>query len=537
MRRSRAMRKLAWLAVCAGLIPACRSERIGGGGGATVSAVGESGARRLSRDEYDNTLRDILRDESRPGFSKLPEDVNDPFDNDYRTQQPSAVLVEAAETLALEAADRLIADPARRDAVVGCTPLSPADTECLRSFVEHFGRLALRRPLEAAEVQRLVAFSDFAVERGDFYAAVKMVVGALLQHPEFLYRVEIGTPVPGRPGVARLNDYEVATRLSYFLWGTTPDDSLLDLAGAGRLSKPEDVRAAAATMLEDPRARARVDRFHALWLGYHQLPHAAELTSAMRKESAALVERIVFDEKRPWTDVLTASETYVDANLAEVYGLEAPASGFEWMSYSGPGERAGLLSHGSFLSVNGKFGDTSPTQRGKLIRERLLCQTIPPPPPEVNVDEPPVSEASPCKWESYAAHREMGSCAGCHNHMDPVGFGLENFDQTGRWREHDNGLPECTIAGDGQLFGAGPNGEALPFNGPAQLGSVLLESGAVESCLVKQVFRFAAGRREQAEDMAFLDALDASFSANHRFDELLLEVVAAESFGYRKEEQ
>lgn len=498
--------------------------------------VGVSGARRLSRNEYDNTLRDLLLDPTRPGFAKLPEDVADPFDNEYSTQVPSSVLVEAAETLAFEAADRLLADPERRDAVVGCTPSATVDAACLRSFIEHFGRLALRRPLTSDEIDRYLGLESFAIEAGDFYASVRVVIAALLQHPEFLYRVEIGTPVEGRPGVFRLDDWEVASRLSYFLWGSAPSDELLDVAESGGLSTPEKVHAEALQLLADPRARERVDRFHALWLGYHQLPHAADLTASMRAETAALVERVVFDERRPWTDLFTSTETYVDANLAEIYGMTPPASGFEWQEYEGSIERAGLLSHGSFLSVAGKFGDTSPTQRGKLIRERLLCQTIPPPPPEANVDEPPTSETSPCKWDRYAAHRSVGSCASCHNQMDPVGFGLENFDQTGRWRAHDTGEPECVIAGDGELNGAGPGGAAITFNGPAELGSALLESGAMESCLVKQVFRFAAGRHEQLEDYPLLDQLDASFSETHRFDDLLLDVVTAEAFGYRQEE-
>lgn len=531
------MRTIAWLVVCAGLLPACKQKPADPA--PHVAGVGESGARRLSRNEYDNTLRDILLDESRSGYAKLPEDVNDPFDNDYLTQQTSAVLVEAVETLATEAAVRLLADPVKRDQVVGCTPTGTPDEDaaCLRSFVEHFGRLALRRPLREDEIERYLAFDAFADEGGDFYIAVKLVISAMLQNPEFLYRIEIGKPVSGRARMARLNDWEVATRLSYFLWGSTPDDALLDLAASGKLSTPEDVRLAAVRLLEDPRARERVDRFHALWLGYHQLPHASDLTASMRTETGALVERIVFEEDRPWTDLFTSTETYLDANLAEIYGMTPPSSGFAWQPYEGPGERAGILSHGAFLSVAGKFGDSSPTQRGKLIRDRLLCQVIPPPPPDVNVDEPPTSETSPCKWDRYAEHRESGSCAGCHNQMDPVGFGLENFDQTGRWRAHDNGEPDCIITGDGELFGAGPNGETIPFNGPAELGGALLQSGAVESCLVKQVFRFAAGRREQPEDGPFLDMLDASFSESHRFEALLLDVVTAKAFGYRMEEE
>src|SRR5262245_59826070 len=206
----------------------CLAAITGCGEDTEISGVGKTGLRRLSRTEYDNALRDLLRDESRSGFAKLPEDVSDPFDNDYTTQQASAVLIEAAETLAFEAAARLLADPAKRDAVVGCTPTGPGDGGCLRSFVGHFGRLALRRPLTAEEVDRYAAFSEYAVEGNDFYIAVGMVIGALLQDPEFLYHVEIGGDRTA--GLRRLGDYEVASRLSFFVWSSTPDDALLDLA-------------------------------------------------------------------------------------------------------------------------------------------------------------------------------------------------------------------------------------------------------------------------------------------------------------------
>lgn len=524
--------KNTWPVVCLALVLfACGQDTVD-----NVTGVGKTGARRLSRVEYDNTLRDLLLDDSRSGFAKLPEDVNDPFDNDFSTQQPSGVLVESAETLAFEAAERLLADPVKRDQVVGCTPIGPEDADCLRSFITHFGRLALRRPLTTEEVDRYLAFGEFAIEGGDFYIAAGMVITALLQDPEFLYRVEIGKPVSGRPGLYRLGDYEVGTRLAYFIWGSTPDDELLDLAEQGQLSTPEGVRLAAMRLLADPRARERIDRFHALWLGYHQLPHAADLTSSMRTETGKLIERVIFDEGRPWTDLFTSTETYVDARLAALYGMPEPAEGFAWQSYEGPGQRRGILSHGSFLSVAGKFGDTSPTQRGKLIRERLLCQVVPPPPPDVNVDEPPMSPTSTCKYDRYEAHRSNGSCAGCHQQMDPVGFGLENYDQTGRWRAHDNDDETCTIAGDGQLFGVGEDGVAVDFNGPAELGTVLVESGLVEACLVTQVYRFAMGHREHEDDGPFLETLAGSFAQSHRFDELMLDLVAVEAFGYRQEE-
>lgn len=495
-----------------------------------VTGVAYSGLRRLSRDEFDNTLFDLLGDESRPGVRLLPEDSVDPFDNDFRTQLPSLTLVEAVEALAEGAARRVLADGARRDRVVGCTPSGADDADCLRQFIASFGRRALRRTLTTSEIDRFMTLHTFGIEDDDFYTAVDFVIQAMLQHPEFLYRVERGIPVEGRPGIFRLNHWEVATRLSYLFWGTTPDDALLDRAQAGRLGTPEEIREAAEEMLEDPRTRERIKRFHAMWLGYHQLAHSPELAQGMRVETDALIERVIFEERGSWLDLFRAEETFVNDFMANHYGLTPPGSQEPtWVSYGESGRR-GILSHGSFLSVASKFDDTSPTQRGILIRERLMCTQIPPAPDEVDVDQLPTSEDSPCKADAYAKYME-GGCAGCHGQMDPVGFGLENYDRAGRFRAHDNNHPECVIDGEGDLLGVGP------FNGPAELGSLLLESGSLDSCLVIQVFRFALGHREEVQNMPYIHELQAQFRANnHRFDELLLDLVSTEAFSYRMEE-
>ncbi|MCK6592533.1 MAG: DUF1592 domain-containing protein [Polyangiaceae bacterium] len=491
-----------------------------------------SGARRLSRNEYDNTLRALLDDKTSSGFAKLPEDVNDPFDNDYGTQLVSAALVEAAETLATEAAARAIADPAVRAKIVPCSPTGAGDTACLRKFITSFGRRALRRPLLEEEIQRYLAFSSYAVEENNFDSGVELVLRSLLQDVEFLYRIEIGEPVSGAPGVFRLNDFEVATRLSYFLLGTTPDDSLLDLAASGKLRTPADIRAAAATLLTDSRARERIERFHALWLGFHQLPHPAELTSAMRAESAALIDRVIFDEKLDYFELFRSNETFLNDYLADHYSLPAPStSEGGWVSYGDSG-RQGILSHGSVLSAFGKFADTSPTQRGIFVRTRLLCEPLNPPPPNVNADQPPEGGSATCKVDKYIEHASVGSCKACHMQMDPIGFGLENYDKAGRYRAFEEGKPECAITGDGVLDGVGE------FNGPAELADLLIESGKLEPCLVRQVYRFAVGRRERSEDLPILKDVEAKFTeSGHAFDALLLDIVSTESFGYRKQEE
>jgi hypothetical protein len=498
--------------------------------------VARSGLRRLTVDEYDNTLRDLLGDASRPGSTLLPADPYIPFDNDYTFQEPSGALVEGLERLAMSAAERLLDDPARRDAVVGCIPASLHDIDCFREFVTRFGRLAFRRPLEPSEIERYVALHAFGVERGDFHAGVGAVVQAMLQDPKFMYRVEVGNPVPGVPGTFRLNDYEIATRLSYFLWGSAPDEALLDTAEAGGLSTAAGIRPIARQMLEDPRAIDRIDRFHALWLGYEAMPFGGTIADAMRVETKALIERVVFAERQPWEAIFTAEETFVADSLAQHYGLPLPGSADPvWTSYGDSGRR-GVLSHGTFLSNGGKFGDTSPTQRGLVIRRNLLCQTLPEPPPGVDPDDAPgLDEGAACKWDRYAAHREDPGCVACHAMVDPIGFGLENYDELGRFRTHDEGAPDCPISGDGAIIEFGD------FNGPEQLAELVTTSAfhIVTSCMIEQLYRFLIGRSDlAADDHAFLQDFSSRYTDEvFYFDDLLLEIVSSDVFRFRREDQ
>jgi hypothetical protein len=504
----------------------------GGGDGASADermGLGAIGMRRLSQAEIRTALIALLGSDPGADIELLPIDQRTPFDNDYTTQRASTALVEGMKAVADRAAARLVADTVGRDGVIGCVPSGPADEDCLREFIGAFGRRAFRRPLEPDEIDRFASVQAAAIEANDFYVAIGMVVRAMLQSPVFLYQVEIGEPVADLPGVRKLDAYEIASRLAFLLWGAPPDDGLLDAARDGQLASADRIRATAERMLSDARARARVDRFHALWLDYEAIQLPADLASRMRAESDALIERVVFERPGSWLELWSAGETFIDDTLAAHYGLPPPGSASpRWVDYGDSG-RAGLLSHGSFLAAVPKFGDTSPTQRGKLIRNRLLCQEVPPPPPDVNVDEPPMGATEDqCKWDRYAAHRQSGSCKGCHEQMDPIGFGLENYDEAGAFRAHDDGAPECAIEGRGEIVGVGS------FSGPAELGALLVESGTLERCLVTQLYRFTVGRQERREDQAWIETMTDRFRAGgHRYDDLLMAIAASPAFAYR----
>jgi hypothetical protein len=494
-----------------------------------------SGMRRLTSNEYDNTLRDLLGDSSRPSRTVLPTDVRTPFDNDWTAQAPSRSLVDGLDLLAGDAVQRLLADKPRRDALVGCTPTGPGDAACFRGFVARFGRRALRRPVATDEVARYeAAFVPLAVESGDFYVAVQSALEAFLQHLEVIYRVERGTPVAGQPGIFRLSDWELGTRLAFFLWGAPPDETLLDAAQTGALGTTAGVRTTAARMLKDARAKDLVTRFHALWLRYEGMqPASADLGQAMRNESAALIKRVVFDEQRPWQDIFRLTETFANDLLAKNYGLPAPGSTTgKWMSYGTSG-RQGILSHGAFLSNGTKAGDTSPTMRGIAVSELLMCQPIKPPPPGVNADTPPQTGATKCKEDRYVAHR-AAECAVCHSIIDPIGFGLENYDQLGRYRTKEVADPTCVIRGEGELKDVGT------FKGPGELENLLLRTGKVNGCAMTQLYRYAIGRPVlddvDLQLVALMSAKVGAAGGDFRLDDVMLELVSADSFRHRREE-
>lgn len=508
----------------------------GGEPGEAPQFVPLSGARRLTMVEYVDTVRDLLGVEATTAAAVLPSPDFIPFDNDYTTQTESAALIVGLESLARSISADVVADPARLQALIDCPADGPTDAACFETFLEDFGRRVLRRPPTADEIAGWSAFGMAEAEAANRPSlAIEVALQSFLQHPEFLYRIDYGTPEPGTDDVVRLDDWAVASRLSFLLWGIGPDDQLLDAASAGTLNNPEGVRQAALRMLDDERARLRVQRFHAMWMGYEFLPIGGDIGIGMRAETGALLDKIIFEEQRPWAEIFESEETFVSATLAEHYGLAAPvAPEGDWVDYADSG-RGGILSHGTFLSNGFKAGDTSPTLRGLAVRTMLLCQDVPPPPPVVNDNVPGADESpeGPCKVDRYAAHRTEASCAACHQLMDGIGFGLENYDQMGQFRASDPGYPECEIDGEGDVPGVGT------FNGPAELGTLLVNDPALSRCLVQQAYRFAVGRTEL--DSVDIDLINASIERvgldDFEFRELLLDHVSTPQFGFARHDQ
>jgi hypothetical protein len=498
---------------------------------ADPDALGPQGLRRLSLAELATTIELITkmeRIEIETLLAVLPGDGSTPFDNDYAEQTPSAPLVEGMLSIAEAVSDRVTSDPALRDELLGCVPTGPDDEACLRTFAQRFGRIVLRRPLASEEVDELAAFISYAEQDGEFDTAVRLVIQALFLDARFLYRVEIGEPVAGEPDLVRLDDFEMASRLAFLLWGSGPDDALLDLAEAGELASSGQVHAAAKELVRDRRGLAQIQRMHAMWLGYATMALDPALASSLRRETDELLERVLVDGN--WLGAFTAEETWLDDRLADHYGIALPGGTAGWVEYPDI-RRRGLLSHGTLLSIGAKFGDTSPTERGKAVWTRLLCNEIPPPPPEVDSGLPPSGgSADACKTERYDM-RTKAECASCHGILDSIGFGLENYGPAGEWRTVEPDKPDCSIAGEGELASAGA------FAGAGSLGEMLVETGMLEGCFVRHTVQFAIGRRTDDRDQPMLDALTASFEAEDDAVRVLLELAASEGFRHRRADE
>jgi hypothetical protein len=492
--------------------------------------------RRLLDRYYVASIRDLLGDEA-AAAADPPADALalNGFDAVGAAQTTFVDdTVSDYELSAWAVASAAAADTARIDAWSGCEPEGPEDTACLRQFISGFGRVAWRRSLDDEEVDAYAAVGEAAAtELGDFYAGVEYALSGLLQSPNFLYVIELGEPVADAPGQRALTGLELVTRLSFFLLGTTPSAADLDDAEAGALATEEGVRAKAQAMLDDPRAKAALDDFYAEVYSLRDLDttnkdatifpdYTPALAVDMKEETLRLIRDLVWDRDADIRELLTAQYSFVTPALAAHYGLDAPAGGgFARVDFPDGSARVGLLGQGSFLSVFAHENSTSPTRRGKFVRERVLCQSVPAPPGNVNTTlEPP--EPGRTMREQLLQHQTDESCRGCHELMDNIGFGMESFDGVGAFRTKENGV---TVDPSGEILGVGE------FDDLRGLAALLHEQPAVADCAVRNFYRHALGHVETTGELELLGQLVDDFVADeHRVRELLVDIAASRAF-------
>jgi hypothetical protein len=508
---------------------------MGGAAGVAIDGPGRSLIRRLSNAEYDATVATLMGDPTPRSSAFPPDTAVHGFMNNSDVQDVSPALGEqylsAAEAIAAKATQTA----AGTDTLLGCK-LAAGET-CLVDFIARFGKRAWRRPLDATEQADLLGVFRAGRDKFDATTGVQLVIEALLTSPTFLYRAEVGRPVDGKTYNA-LTSWEMASRLSYFLTGTMPDDRLMQLADADGLTTPDSVAAEARRLLATPAARQQTAEFFAGWLDLRatarlqrdtaQFPKwDSRYTGLFSDETRAFVKSVVFDGAGDFQTLMTAPFTYGAPELAAFYGGTAgPATAGVARIDLPPAQRAGLLTQASFLAIHAKEIQTDPVARGKFIRERVLCQGIAPPPPDIVITPPVITPGSTTR-QRFTQHESVAACAACHRLLDPVGLAFENYDAIGQWRDQEQGL---AIDSSGNLTGTDVEG---PFNGVVAMAAKLSGSKTAASCFVRQWFRFAFGKAEVVDDDPRIDALASTFQQNkNKVIELMVALTATPDFRY-----
>ena len=459
--------------------------------------IPEAAIRRLSHSEYRNTVRDLFPNLTLPALQFAPDPTPHGFDNDTDSLTAAPLLVNQYNVAAGEIAEEVARDVSK---VVSCT--AAEGSACGRELILDVGARAFRRPLGAAEIATFQGIFDRYLASDGFPAAVQLTTQAILQAPPFLYRIEAGTP----EGTA--SSYDVASRLSYFLWGSMPDQELFDAASRGELVTDAAVAAQVDRMLADPRALDGFMTFTRQWLELGRIDRITkhgnqgwneDVRAALAEEAQRFLHEIVFRRGGTLSDFLLSNQAFIGPDTAAFYGLPAPA---DWTEVTLPAERKGFLMQAQFLASNGHPDNPSPVLRGLWVLRNLMCVELGSPPAGVDMTIPgPIPGMPQTNRTNYDRVTGAELCQSCHQVINPIGFTFENFDTFGRYRTMDNGLP---------VDASGGFGEAT-FAGPHDLLDYLSTSDEVYSCVTSKYLTYAVGGTSGAEDTCLANDVGAEF--------------------------
>jgi len=491
--------------------------------------------RRLTHIEYDNTVRDLLGVDTQPSSGFEADLAQDGFTNNAAGQNVTPALTEqyvlAAESLSEAATANL-------PGFMGCEPVGDNEAACVQQFIQDFGKRAWRRPLSVEEQERMTKLFNTGRASYELVEAVQMVVQAFLLSPHFIYMLEPSPPGSAPGSIVPLDSWQVASRLSYFLTGSTPDAELLAEAEAGTLATPEAVSAQARRLLTTDAARERIGVFYTEWLRLRNIERMLKngemfpnydlnVASMMLEQVKLFAQSIILDQDGTASDLLTSASTYMNAELAPFYEVQPP-SGTAFVEVQlDPSKRAGLLTHVALLAKFAHQDQTDPVHRGKFIRDGILCEGVPPPPVDAVIEAPLIKPGSTTR-ERFAQHLEEPGCAGCHLLMDPIGLGFEHYDAVGQWRDTDQGLD---VDATGSVIGSDVAGD---FDGAIELAHKLADSEQVKECFARTWFRFALGRSDLDADKGALRVTMDKFSASgYKMSELLVALTETQGFRYQ----
>ncbi len=501
--------------------------------------------RRLTRFEYNNTVRDLLGDTTHPANVLPPEEEVQGFNNQAAALTVSDLLVEQYMKVAESVSER--ATQNLGELIPYCDAVTDGEASCASEFIRTWGQRAFRRPLEPDEIARLEALFAWALadaELGTFEDGIQLVIQQVLQSPHFLYRPEFGAAEPVEGDVVQLTSWEMATKLSYMLWNTMPDDELFAEAEADGLQTKEAIEAQARRMLADPRARDAIRNFHKQWLLLNHMESVTKdaaiypnfdtaLLPLWEEEIQRMVEHVILESDGRLQTMLTADFTFANATLAAFYGQDVVGSpsgdAFERVSLD-PTRRAGILTSAGLMGTHADLNQSSPVYRGKFVREQLLCDILPPPPNDLII-QPPELDPNKTTKEQFEEIGARDECAVCHNLMNPIGFLFEHYDGIGQWRDTQNGK-DIDATGDvvqtDDLDGS--------YDGALELARALADSPQVAQCVTSQWFRFAYNRTVDAKDSCTVAILDEAFAASgYDIKELLVTLTQTNAFLYRRQ--
>jgi hypothetical protein len=487
--------------------------------------------RRLNRVEYNNTIRDLVGIDFHPADDFPVDDTGYGFDNNGDVLSLPPLLLEKYLTAAEQIVDKAVTENLRGMVAAG---IASKDVR----LIERFAQRAYRRPIEKDELQRLTQLYQRAEREGaSFEVAIKLPLQAILVSPHFLFRAEIDSPQAADESVRQLNAYELASRLSYFLWSSMPDDALFDAARSGRLETDQQLTEQVQRMLTNAKSSAFVANFGGQWLQLQKLDLVSpdsdrfpqftpELQADMRRETELFFEAVL-RENRPLTDLLDADFTFINERLATHYGIpEIKGNKFRRVSID-RSERGGLLTQASVLTLTSNATRTSPVKRGKWILENLLGAPPPPPPPGVpELPEEKHGELVGTLRERLEQHRANNACSSCHSRIDPLGFGLENYDAIGVWRTSDS---------DGAIDASGTLPDGTSFNGSNELKRMLVSRrDEFTRALGEKMLTYALGRGLTYTDRPSLDRIVAEVrDREYQLKHLVVAVALSDPFRKR----
>lgn len=491
--------------------------------------------RLITTDQYVNTLNYVFGSSVHTQGEFSPaERTEGLLANGAAVAGVSASLLEQFQRTAASVAAQVV-DEAHRNYLIPCKPASEeaADNACATEFLSKTGRLLFGRTLSDAEVTAYVASAEAGAESlEDFYQGLATALEGMLISPEFLFLVENAETDPENPDRLRLDAYSLASRLSYFFWNAGPDADLLDAAENGELQTEEGLARTIDRMLASPRLENGVraffddmfafDDFNTLSKDPLIYPSFTSVTAAAAREQTlrTVIDHLI-DNEEDYRDLFTTRSTFISPELAILYDMPAPTG---WTPYTFPPDslRSGLLTHVSFLALHAHPGRSSPTLRGKALRELLLCQHVPPPPPDVDfsiINNPDANY--PTQRDRVRAHLENPSCAGCHRVTDPTGLSLENFTGEGRFRLTEN---DAVIDATGDLDG-------VEFENVVGLGQALRNNAALPACLVQRLYAYGSGGATTAQDNQILEYFNGRFEAGgYKLPNLLRTIALSNSF-------